>query len=95
MLIKRVSQFHERFYNGEDVIEELHALLKRWLINHIQRMYDTAYVAPVKAYLDSLPQSEKVSGPNDEFHRQTGHWLTRAVKSFLGSTYNNMMARSI
>lgn len=65
MLIKRVSQFHERFNNGEDVTEELYALLKRWLINHIQRD-DAAYVAPVKAYLDSLPQAEAISGSSEE-----------------------------
>lgn len=32
---KRVVHYKERFERGEDIADELHALLKRWLVNHI------------------------------------------------------------
>ena len=39
-----------RFEGGEDVTEELHGMLSRWLFNHI-RNEDHGYVDSAKAYL--------------------------------------------
>ncbi|MCB2038510.1 MAG: hemerythrin, partial [Ottowia sp.] len=38
-----------RFEGGEDVVEELHGMLSRWLFNHI-RNEDHGYIEAVKAY---------------------------------------------
>ncbi|MCG7899407.1 MAG: bacteriohemerythrin [Candidatus Thiodiazotropha lotti] len=47
LFIRRVSEFQDRFKNGEDISAELHDLLARWLFNHI-RNDDAAYVKAVK-----------------------------------------------
>ena len=49
LFIRRVSDLSLRFKNGEDNIAvEMHQLLGRWLINHIQKD-DRHYVDSVKA----------------------------------------------
>ncbi len=35
LFIKRVSEFTLRSAKGEDIVEELHSMLSKWLINHI------------------------------------------------------------
>jgi hemerythrin len=50
LFIRRVSEYQERFKLGNDVAEELYALLARWLINHIKRD-DADYVAAVKSIM--------------------------------------------
>ncbi len=35
LFIKRVSEFTLRSAKGEDIVEELHTMLSKWLINHI------------------------------------------------------------
>ena len=77
--IKRVEKFRERFAAGEDIAEEFYDVLKRWLINHIQRD-DAAYVRPVTAHLGSLTKEEPVAAGGEE----QGSWLSRAVKRFFG-----------
>lgn len=47
IFIQRVSVLAERFKAGEDVSAELHNLLARWLVNHIQKE-DHHYVKAVK-----------------------------------------------
>ena len=47
--VDRVSGLHKRFDEGEDVAAELHALLARWLVNHILKQ-DKHYVDVVKAH---------------------------------------------
>ena len=48
LFIRRVSDLSLRFKNGENIVEELHGVLARWLINHIQKD-DRHYVNSVKA----------------------------------------------
>ena len=77
---KRVEKFRGRFAAGEDIADELSDVLKRWLINHIQRD-DAAYVRPVSAHLRSLTKEESVAPEG----KVRGSWLSRAVKKFFGS----------
>lgn len=50
LFIRRIVSIQQRFENGEDVAEELHQVLSRWLFSHI-RTEDHAYVETVKKYL--------------------------------------------
>jgi hemerythrin len=70
LFIKRVSEYKERFDSGEDVADELHGLLYRWLFNHILND-DAAYVTSVKASLTG--QKGDKSG-----------FLKRSLKRFFG-----------
>lgn len=44
---KRIARYQERHNSGDNVAEELHAMLVNWLIDHIKRD-DMAYVSAVK-----------------------------------------------
>lgn len=46
---RKVGEMAARFEGGEDVVEELHGMLSRWLFNHI-RNEDHGYIEAVKAY---------------------------------------------
>jgi len=59
---RRVSDLQTRFELGEDVAEELHNMLSRWLFNHI-RNEDHGYVDVVRDYLRSL---QKKNHPTTE-----------------------------
>jgi len=48
LFTRKVSEYQERMALGDDVAEELHAMLARWLVNHIKRD-DADYVSAVKA----------------------------------------------
>lgn len=76
--IKRVEKFRERLAVGEDIADEFYDVLKRWLVNHIQRD-DAAYVRHVKAHLDV----QKPATPAAAQEPQSG-WLAKAVKRFFG-----------
>ncbi len=78
--IKRVEKFQERFKAGEEIAEEFYDVLKRWLVNHIQRD-DAAYVRPLKAHLDTLTKEKPVVAGKEA----QGSWISRAVKKFFGS----------
>jgi hemerythrin len=69
LFIKRVSEYKDRFENGEDVADDLHDLLFRWLFSHI-RNDDAAYVPSVKASLEHQ-SSDRKSG-----------FLKRSLKKF-------------
>lgn len=56
IFVRRVVEFQARFEGGEPVLTELHAMLSRWLFNHI-RHEDGAYVPVVKAHLHSTASS--------------------------------------
>lgn len=47
LFARRVGEFQERFAKGEDISDQLLALLRTWLINHIRRD-DADYVQVVK-----------------------------------------------
>ncbi|MDX9737288.1 bacteriohemerythrin [Azonexus hydrophilus] len=48
LFARKVSEYQERMDLGDDVAEELHATLARWLVNHIKRD-DADYVESVRA----------------------------------------------
>ena len=50
LFVRKVAEMQSRFEGGEDVTEELHGMLSRWLFNHI-RNEDHGYVDSAKAYL--------------------------------------------
>ena len=60
LFVRRVSDLQKRFKAGEDVSQELHALLSRWLLNHIKHD-DHAYAECVKKYLniEDAPKRQK------------------------------------
>jgi len=49
LFIKKVSSFVERFKKGEDVVDDILVMLRKWLINHIMNE-DGDYVAAVSTY---------------------------------------------
>lgn len=68
LFTRKVTEYQERMALGEDISEELHAMLARWLVNHIKRD-DADYVSAVKA---NMKPEEK---PTEE-KKQTG-WFRR------------------
>lgn len=48
LFTRKVAEYQQRIDLGDDVGEELHGLLTRWLVNHIKRD-DADYVSAVKA----------------------------------------------
>lgn len=72
IFVNRIQRFQERFAAGEDVADELHALLCRWLFNHI-RSDDAAYVGAVKSKMLRLVQE-----------KHEGGWLARSLGRFFG-----------
>jgi hemerythrin len=72
LFIRKVSEFQDRYKNGEDVSGELHDLLARWLFNHI-RNDDAAYVKAVKSNLLKITADKNKNG-----------WMARSFKKFFG-----------
>lgn len=68
LFTRKVTEYQERMELGDDVAEELHAMLARWLVNHIKRD-DADYVSVVKANM-------KTETPPTETKKQTG-WFRR------------------
>ena len=59
LFTRRIPEFQARYAAGEDILEELHTMLVRWLANHIQNE-DHGYVAAVQAYMER--QNETAEG---------------------------------
>jgi hemerythrin len=72
VFIKRVAKYQEKHYAGEDVAQQLHAMLSTWLIHHIKRD-DMAYVSEVKPSITHIVQNKK-----------EGNWLSRSLSRFFG-----------
>jgi len=72
LFTKRVADMQLRFKAGEDISQEMHKLLARWLFSHI-RGDDAAYVTDVKARMQSIVQDK-----ND------GGWLAHSIGKFFG-----------
>ncbi len=68
LFTRKVTEYQERMELGDDVSEELHAMLARWLVNHIKRD-DADYVSVVKANM-------KTETPPTEAKKQTG-WFRK------------------
>ncbi|RMW99358.1 bacteriohemerythrin [Allofranklinella schreckenbergeri] len=86
LFTRRVAEMQSRFDSGEDVSEELHGMLSRWLFNHI-RNEDHGYVEAVLAYqrkalikqgLAPAPQPEPAVAPAAVEAPQKG-WLARML----------------
>ncbi len=70
LFVKRVGEYQFRFQGGEDITDELHAMLSRWLVNHI-RNDDAAYGPSIKASMDV-----------DVDYRRPDGWVSRSLKRF-------------
>mgnify|MGYP003488780527 FL=1 len=62
LFVKRLKDYRQRFDNGESVEDDLHRLLSKWLINHIQHD-DQDYIDAVRdGMLHSLRSQEQKKG---------------------------------
>lgn len=57
LFTRKVADYRMRFEAGEDVADELHAMLSRWLFNHI-RSDDKSYADSVKVYLKNVGRGD-------------------------------------
>ena len=55
LFVRKVAEMKTRFDAGEDVADELHGMLSRWLFNHI-RNEDHGYIDAVQTYLRMTTQ---------------------------------------
>ncbi len=71
---RRLGELQARFNRGENIIDELHLLLSKWLFNHI-RHDDASYCSAVKARMQQLLADRKDDG-----------WLARSLGRFFRRT---------
>jgi hemerythrin len=71
IFMKRVANFRERFEKGEDITQELLAMLKVWLASHIK--------GDDRDYAESV---RKIVGEPDEEHAS---WLSSTLKRMFGN----------
>jgi hemerythrin len=71
LFIRRLSEYQTRLEQGEDVAEELHHLLSRWLISHIKRD-DADYVPSVKRNMVSIAKTTETKKEASWFKRLFG-----------------------
>ncbi len=70
LFIKRLGRYMEKHHAGEDVAQQLHAMLSTWLIQHIKRD-DMDYITEVKAKINHIVKN-----------KNEGNWLSRALGKF-------------
>lgn len=70
MLAKRVAGYQQRHNAGEDIADQLHAMLCTWLVHHIKRD-DMAYVSEVKANIMNIVKD-----------KNEGSWIGRSLLRF-------------
>ena len=58
LFIRRVAVLNQRFKSGEDIAQDLHNVLARWLITHIQTE-DRHYVGTVKEKMVGVVADQK------------------------------------
>ncbi len=58
LFTKKVASITERFKSGEDVVDDLLLLLKKWLINHIQNE-DGDYIDTVQHHMKKSNRKKK------------------------------------
>lgn len=64
LFIKRIESYQDRFEMGQAIESELHEVLSKWLINHIQHD-DADYVGAVKEnMIGIIKQKEQKKGKN-------------------------------
>jgi len=69
LFTRKVAEYQQRVSLGDDVADELHGMLARWLINHIKRD-DADYVGAVKANMISFIKDK-------EEKQETKGWFSR------------------
>lgn len=69
LFTRKVAEYQDRMNLGDDISEELHAMLARWLVNHIKRD-DADYVGAVKANMQGVVKQK-------EEKQETVGWLRR------------------
>lgn len=64
LFIKKIEDYRDRFMMGQAIEDELHQILTKWLINHIQHD-DADYVGAVKENMKGIiREHEKKKGKN-------------------------------
>lgn len=64
LFIKKIETYRDRFLMGQEIEDELHQVLTKWLINHIQHD-DADYVGSVKENMQGIiREKEKKKGKN-------------------------------
>jgi len=64
LFIKKIELYRQQFEQGASIEHELHEILSKWLINHIQHD-DADYVGAVKEnMMGNLKEKEKKKGKN-------------------------------
>lgn len=81
LFTRRVGELQARHKAGENVIDDLHGLLSRWLFSHIKND-DAGYVKAVKATMKTLTEE-----------KQEGGWLARSLGRFSGALNPRAMRR--
>jgi hemerythrin len=72
LFTRKVAEYQQRVDMGDDVVDELHGMLSRWLVNHIKRD-DADYVSAVKANMvDIIKEKEE--------KQETKGWFSRFFK---------------
>ena len=70
LFTRKVAEYQQRMELGDDVAEELHGMLARWLVNHIKRA-DADYVASGRASMTPVAAAAPVE------EKKAGGWLSR------------------
>jgi hemerythrin len=58
LFARKVGEYQQRLDLGDDVADELHETLERWLVNHIKRD-DADYVRAVKANMTTVIKEQE------------------------------------
>lgn len=72
LFTRKVAEYQQRVDLGDDVGDELHGMLARWLINHIKRD-DADYVAAVKTNMVDIIKEKEVK-------EEAKGWFSRFFK---------------
>jgi hemerythrin len=62
LFIKRITEFTMRAAKGEDIADELHSMLAKWLLNHIANE-DRDYAMLVKQMVNAEPVAATPQAP--------------------------------
>ena len=72
LFTRKVAEYQQRVDLGDDVADELHGMLSRWLVNHIKRD-DADYVAAVKTNMVEIIKEKEVK-------EEAKGWFSRFFK---------------
>jgi hemerythrin len=86
LVTRKVAALKERFDKGEDVGEELHGLLSRWLFNHI-RSEDRGFAETAKAFLRMTSEWQAAQRAEMEAQAKEMYENGRPKKSWLARLF--------